>query len=72
MTLPPLYAEGLHQHARQGFLELCVYKLGLIEAILKDSIRRLDGEDSEVVKAKLRDAVAVAQWELRPPKRTPS
>ncbi len=71
MTLPPLYAEGLHQHSRKGFLELCVYKLGLIEAILKDTVRRLDTEDPEVVKAKLRDAVAVAQWELRPPRRSP-
>ena len=70
VTLPPLYSEGLHQHARQGFLELCVYKLGLIEAILKDAIRRVESEDPDVVKAKLRDAVAVAQWELRPPRRT--
>lgn len=71
MTLPPLYSEGLHQHSREGFLELCVYKLGLIEAILKDTIRRLDTDDPEVVKGKLRDAVAVAQWELRPPRRSP-
>ncbi len=70
VSLPPLYSEGLHQHARQGFLELCVYKLGLIEAILKDTVRRLDSEDPEVVKARLRDAVAVAQWELRPPRRS--
>jgi hypothetical protein len=70
VTLPPLYDEGLRQHSRQGFLELCVYKLGLIEAILKDSIRRIDSDDAEVVKAKLRDAVAVAQWELRPPRRS--
>jgi len=70
VSLPPLYSEGLNQHARQGFLELCVYKLGLIEAILKETVRRLDSEDPEVVKARLRDAVAVAQWELRPPRRS--
>ncbi len=71
LTLPPLYTEGLHQHSRRGFVELCAYKLGLIEAILKDAIRRIDSEDPEVLKAKLRDAVAVAQWELRPPRRSP-
>ena len=71
MTLPPLYTEGLLQHSRQGFLKLCVYKLGLIEAILKEVIRRLDSEDPEVVKTKLRHALTVAQWELRPPTRTP-
>jgi len=70
VTLPPLYAEGLRQHSRRGLLDLCVYKLGLIEAILKDTIRTMDAEDAEVVKAKLRDAVAVAQWELRPPRRS--
>lgn len=71
MTLPPLYAEGLLQHARQGFLKLCVYKLGLIEAIVKDAIRKVERDDPEAVKATLRHALAVAQWELRPPNRTP-
>ena len=71
MTLPPLYREGLLQQSRQGFVKLCVYKLGLIEAILKEIIRRLDNEDPDVIRTKLRQALAVAQWELRPPTRTP-
>ena len=71
MTLPPLYTEGLLQHSRQGFLKLCVYKLGLIEAILKEIIRRLDNEDPDVIRTKLRQALAVAQWEMRPPTRAP-
>ncbi len=67
MSLPPLYAEGLLQHARQGFLKLSVYKLGLIEAILRDTLRTMDSAGPDAAKAKIRHALEVAQWELTPP-----
>lgn len=67
MPLPPLYAEGLRQHARQGFLNLSVYKLNLIEAILRDTLRTIDAAGPDAAKAKIRQAVEVAQWELPPP-----
>ena len=68
MTPPPLYAEGLLQHSRQGFLKLCVYKLGLIEAILKQALRADDGPDVTTMRSAMGTAVEVAQWEPRPPK----
>ena len=67
MSLPPLYAEGLRQHARQGFEKLSVYKLGLIEAILRDILRTMDSTGPDAAKAKIRNALEVAQWELAPP-----
>lgn len=39
MTLPPLYLEGLFQKARQGQRQLDAYKVGLMEAILRDGLR---------------------------------
>jgi len=67
MPLPPLYSEGLLQHARLGFLNLSVYKLNLIEAILRDTLRTMDSTGPDPAKAKIRQAMEVAQWELAPP-----
>ena len=66
MTLPPLYVEGLTQRALRGPEQLDRYKLGLIEAILKEALRAGDGEDSARLRSSMQTAVDVAQWEMRP------
>lgn len=64
MPLPALYLEGLMQRSLHGSAELNTYKLGLIEALLKDALRRADTIDGgDMVKASLRTAVEVARWE---------
>ncbi len=68
MTLPPLYLEGLSQRALRGEEQLNSYKLGLIEAILKQALRADDGPDVAAMRSAMEAAVEVAQWELRPPK----
>ena len=68
MTLPPLYLEGLSQRALLGEDQLNRYKLGLIEAILKQALRAADEPDVATMRSALATAVEVAQWELRPPK----
>jgi hypothetical protein len=68
MTIPPLYAEGLAQHALRGAEQLHGYKLGLIEAILKQALRDEGAEDPEAMRAAMRTAIDVAQWEMRPPR----
>ncbi|MBW3580465.1 MAG: hypothetical protein KY431_05450 [Actinobacteria bacterium] len=65
MTLPVLYVEGLTQRALRGREHLNVYKLGLIEAILKDSLHAGSGE--EAVRSAVETALEVARWEMRPP-----
>jgi hypothetical protein len=68
MSLPPLYVEGLTQRAQRGLLELDVYKLGLIEALLKETLRQIDREASpEDIRAQVRTALDVTLWELPPP-----
>ena len=68
MPLPPLYVEGLTQKARRGLLDLQTYKLGLVEALLKQTLRELDGDARpDVVTENLRTALDVTRWELRPP-----
>ncbi len=68
VPLPPLYVEGLTQKARRGLLELQIYKLGLVEALLKETLRELDGDARpDVVADKVRTALDVTLWELRPP-----
>lgn len=69
MGLPPLYNEGLLQHARRGLLQLHEYKLGMVEALLKDALRRLDSEDDppEGVRDDIRTALDVILWEMPPP-----
>lgn len=72
MGLPPLYTEGLLQHARRGLLRLCEYKLGLVEALLKDALRQLDADGApESIRHDLRTALDVVLWEMPPPWRTP-
>ncbi len=53
------------QHALRGHPALVTYKLGLIEALLKDTLRRVDDADEtdDVVRANLRTALDVARWD---------
>ncbi len=68
VPLPPLYVEGLTQKARRGLLDLQVYKLGLIEALLKETLHELEGDARpDVVAEHVRTALDVTLWELRPP-----
>ena len=68
MPLPPLYVEGLTQKARRGLLDLQTYKLGLVEALLKETLRELEGDARpDVVTENVRTALDVTLWELRPP-----
>ncbi len=68
MALPPLYQEGLLQHARRGLVELQDYKLGIVEALLKDVLRRLEpGAPAEAVRDDVRTALDVVLWEMPPP-----
>lgn len=67
MTVPDLYREGLTQRSLRGQAHLDSYKLGLIEAILKEGLRAEDPE-AAVVRAKAREALDVALWEPRPPR----
>ena len=66
MTLPPLYLEGLTQRALLGQGQLNAYKLGLIEAILKEALRAEKDDDVATAHSAMRTAVEVAQWEMRP------
>jgi hypothetical protein len=68
MGLPPLYKEGLLQHARRGLLQLQEYKLGMVEALLKDVLRRLESDvPPEGVRDDIRTALDVILWEMPPP-----
>ena len=70
MTLPPLYLEGLTQRGMLGQAQLNVYKLGLIEAILKEALRSEQGHDVAAIRSAVQTAVEVAQWEMRPSRGT--
>ena len=68
VPLPPLYVEGLSQKARQGLVQLQDYKLGLLEALLKETLRELEGDARlDVLATNVRTALDVTLWELRPP-----
>ena len=68
MALPPLYTEGLLQHARRGLVQLQDYKLGIVEALLKDVLRRLDADGpADAVRDDVRTALDVILWEMPPP-----
>ena len=63
-SLPPLYLQGLTLKARQDVPTLNAYKLGLIEALLKETLRLVgDEEQLEPIRANLRTALDVALWE---------
>ena len=66
MALPELYVEGLTQRALRGQEQLNVYKLGLIEAILKDAARTDGPESPATMRSAVVTALEVARWELRP------
>ncbi len=70
MTLPPLYLEGLTQRALRGQEQLAVYKLGLIEAILKEALRSEHGEAETALRSAAQEALEVARWEMRSPRGT--
>jgi hypothetical protein len=73
MTLPALYVEGLSQRALLGQDQLNAYKLGLIEAILKEA-RGLDAAEGAALRAAVEVALEVVRWEPRhlpPPDRGP-
>ena len=64
MSLPALYEEGLMQRSVRGRTELNAYKLGLIEAVLKETLRGgATTGGGEAVQAGLRTALEVARWE---------
>ena len=65
MPVPSLYLEGRTQRALRGPEHLAAYKLGLIEAILKEVLRAEEGQDVEEIRSKVRTALAVAVWEMR-------
>ncbi len=68
VPLPSLYLEGLTQKAQRGLVELQTYKLGLVEALLKEILRELEGDARpDVVAHNVRTALDVTLWELRPP-----
>ena len=66
MTLPALYVEGLTQRALCGEQHLNTYKLGLIEAILKEALRADDEDGPDALRSKMRTALDVAVWEAPP------
>lgn len=68
MALPTLYLEGLTQRARRGPDQLNVYKLGLIESILKETIRGSDEQDPTRMRSAIQTALEVARWEIRHPR----
>jgi hypothetical protein len=66
--LPELYLEGLTQRALRGREPLNVYKLGLIEAILKEALAD-DDPDCPTVRLAVKTALSVARWEMPAPRR---
>lgn len=69
MSLPQLYVEGLTQRALLGDARLNTYKLGLIEAVLKDALNAEGTEGLDALRSAARTAVEVAQWEAPRPGR---
>lgn len=73
MSLPALYLEGLAQRALLGAAELNAYKVGLVEAVLKDALRTARaGDPGEAVEAGVRTAIEVTRWEPARPARAGS
>ncbi len=65
MTLPPLYLEGLTQRALRGQEQLHVYKLGLVEAILKEALRADEAQGAAAIRPAAQTALDVLRWEPR-------
>jgi hypothetical protein len=70
MAIPELYLEGLTQRALRGQEQLNTYKLGLVEAILKETLRAGEEQDVGTIRTALQTALDVARWELRPAPRS--
>lgn len=66
MVLPDLYLEGLRQRSLAGLERLNTYKLGLIEAILKEALNADASRDPEALRTGAQTALEVARWEARP------
>ncbi len=65
MTLPPLYEQNLILYSGDRS-RLNSYKVGLMEHILKETLRMMEsGESSDAVRASVSTAVEVAVWEPR-------
>jgi hypothetical protein len=69
MTLPQLYVEGLIQRALLGDARLDTYKLGLIEAVLKEALTADGPEGVDALRSAARTALEVARWEAPRPGR---
>lgn len=65
MTLRALYEEGLSQRALRGHDQLNTYKIGLIEAILRETLGDKDTNDVAGLRASIHTALEVARWEPR-------
>ena len=64
MPLPPLYEQGLALNARKDVPSLNAYKLGLIEALLKETLKLVSDDDEQaVVRTNVRTALDVVLWE---------
>ena len=63
MVLPALYREGLAQRSLAGEAVLNAYKLGLVEAILKDGLRGERAGDLAALDEAARTALEVVRWE---------
>ncbi len=72
MPLPDLYLEGLSQRALRGEAALNAYKLGLVEAILKEALSARELDDGQALRAGMRTAIDVARWEPPRPRSTPT
>ena len=71
MPLPELYLEGLTQRALCGQDQLNIYKLGLIEAILKEALRADDEEEHlATIRSAVQTALDVARWDMPPSRRS--
>ena len=68
MALPPLYLQNLILNARRDVPALNTYKVGLMEAILREALRQLDRNEAEAARSSVQTALDVARWE--PPRKS--
>ncbi len=64
MSVPLLYLEGLMQRALLGDAALNAYKLGIIEAVLKEALAAGGPADTDALRDGARTALDVARWEM--------